>query len=306
MLLLLMSLININKDIKKDDDTLYVIYPSDGVALSDSALAYLGDANTEKEEKFLKLQSYLLSEDAQNKLMNKGRRTWYGGVNKKAPSRVFNVNWGIDTGKYLTQVKYPSKDIINKALNMYQTELRKPVNTIFCLDYSGSMYGDGEAELRRAMEYILDVNKASHDFLQFSKEDKIGILFFNDKVSDITYSDDGVNTGKLLDLIKKREPSGATNIYDSVTKSINDLQKVDTNKYNVSVVLMTDGQGNSGSESKMNSAIKNNKIEVPVYSITFGSASEYQLERIAKATGGMVFDGKEDLLKAFKMVRGYN
>ena len=300
------SIIDINKNIKKDDDTLYVIYPSDGVALSDSAFAFLGEANSEKEEKFLKLQSYLLSEDAQKKLMNKGRRTWYGGINEKAPSKVFNTNWGIDTKKYLTQVKYPSKDIISKALNMYQTELRKPVYTIFCLDYSGSMYGDGEKELKDAMEYILDAEKASHDFLQFTKEDKIGILFFNDRVSDITYSDNGVDTDKLIELINNREPSGATNIYDSVTKSINDLQKVDTNKYNVSVVLMTDGQGNSGSESKMNKAIKNNEIEVPVYSITFGSASEYQLEKIARSTGGMVFDGKADLLKAFKMVRGYN
>ena len=168
------------------------------------------------------------------------------------------------------------------------------------------MYGDGEKELKDAMEYILDAEKASHDFLQFTKEDKIGILFFNDRVSDITYSDNGVDTDKLIELINNREPSGATNIYDSVTKSINDLQKVDTNKYNVSVVLMTDGQGNSGSVSKMNKAIKNNEIEVPVYSITFGSASEYQLEKIARSTGGMVFDGKADLLKAFKMVRGYN
>ena len=300
------SIININQRIKNDDDTLYVIYPSDGVALSDSALAYLGEVNTDKEEKFLKIQSYLLSDSAQKILMEKGRRTWYGGVNDKVPSKVFNTKWGIDTNKYLTQVKYPSQDITRKALNMYQTELRKPVTTIFCLDYSGSMYGDGVSELRNAMRYILDSEKASHDFLQFSRDDRIGILFFNDMVSDITYSENGIDTGNLIELINKKEPSGATNIYDSVTKSINDLQSVDINKYNVSVVLMTDGQGNSGNESKMNKAIKANKIDVPVYSITFGSASEYQLKRIADSTGGMVFDGREDLLKAFKMVRGYN
>ena len=38
----------------------------------------------------------------------------------------------------------------------------------------------------------------------------------------------------------------------------------------------------------------------------FGSASETELNQIAELTNGKVFDGKEDLVKAFKEVRGYN
>lgn len=48
------------------------------------------------------------------------------------------------------------------------------------------------------------------------------------------------------------------------------------------------------------------KKEIPVYSITFGSAEEYELEQIADLTNAKVFDGKRDLLTAFKEVRGYN
>ena len=45
---------------------------------------------------------------------------------------------------------------------------------------------------------------------------------------------------------------------------------------------------------------------IPVYSIMFGEAVEYELRDIAKLTNARVFDGKKDLLEAFKEVRGYN
>ena len=48
------------------------------------------------------------------------------------------------------------------------------------------------------------------------------------------------------------------------------------------------------------------EYNIPVYSITFGYASEYQLEEIAELTNAKVFDGRTDLLRAFKEVRGYN
>ena len=38
----------------------------------------------------------------------------------------------------------------------------------------------------------------------------------------------------------------------------------------------------------------------------FGSASDYQLNDIAKLSNAKVFDGKSDLVRAFKEVRGYN
>ena len=43
-----------------------------------------------------------------------------------------------------------------------------------------------------------------------------------------------------------------------------------------------------------------------VKEITFGSADEDQLERISQETNGKIFDGKKDLSKAFRQVRGYN
>jgi len=46
--------------------------------------------------------------------------------------------------------------------------------------------------------------------------------------------------------------------------------------------------------------------DIPIYSIMFGSAYENELQDIANLTNAKVFDGRTDLLKAFKQVRGYN
>lgn len=300
------SVINYNKNVKNDDDLIYAIYPLDGVAISDGVFAYLGETNTEQEEAFLALQKDLLSKEVQNEMIDLGKRTWYGGTNKDAPREIFNPKYGIDTNRYLNQSKYPSKDIIKKALNLYQTELRKPVSLVFALDYSGSMYGTGEKELKKAMEYVLNSEEAENNYIQFTENDKVALLTFSDRVSDITSAPNGSNTTNLLELLDKREPDGTTNIYDSVTKSIKFLENEDTNKYNVSIVLMTDGYGNTGSKEDMYNAIKNSKIKIPVYGILFANATDSQLKPIAEKSGGEVFDGSSDLVKAFKVVRGFN
>ena len=69
---------------------------------------------------------------------------------------------------------------------------------------------------------------------------------------------------------------------------------------------MTDGQGNIGRYSDLRDIYRTSKKQIPIYSIMFGSADESQLEDIASLTNAKVFDGKTDLVKAFKEVRGYN
>lgn len=51
-----------------------------------------GDSN--KETMFKKLQNYLLSQEAQQKILALGRRTGIGGVVQNADSSIFNPDWG--------------------------------------------------------------------------------------------------------------------------------------------------------------------------------------------------------------------
>ena len=84
------------------------------------------------------------------------------------------------------------------------------------------------------------------------------------------------------------------------------LSKEDLNTYNASVVLMTDGQGNIGKLRDLTRVYDQVGKDIPIYSITFGSAEESQLEEISELTKGKVFNGKTNLRQAFKQVRGYN
>ena len=69
---------------------------------------------------------------------------------------------------------------------------------------------------------------------------------------------------------------------------------------------MTDGEANNGSFKELKKYYEKNKINTPIYSITFGEASYNQLEDIADLTNGKIFDGKQGLKRAFKEVRSYN
>ena len=300
------SIININKQLtSQGKEPLYAIYPVDGVSISDSPFEYIDKKDEGKKEIFKDIQSYLLSNEGQKLLQEDGKRTWYGGTTQSADKTIFNPEWGIDTTKYISPIKYPSTKVIKLALNLYQTALRKPVHVAFCLDYSGSMYGDGYNELVSAMEYIL-TEKASADFIQFSDKDKIDVIPFASTVYAPWSTDNGTQTAQILSNIKAVQPNGITALYPAATKAVELLQEENKDEYNISVVLMTDGAGNVGEFEDLYKSYNGVKNKIPVYSITFGQASENQLSQIAKLTNGKVFDGKQDLVRAFKEVRGYN
>ena len=302
-----MSIINMNKRlINSGKEELYALYPIDGVSISDSPFAYIDNKDSGKKEIFKEIQNYLLSDDGQKELASLGRRTWFGGVNENVDKNIFNPDWGIDTTKYIVPIKFPNTDIIKQSLELYQNELRKPLHTVFCLDYSGSMKGDGYDQLIDAMKYILTASLAREDLLQFTEKDKITVIPFSTNVIDVWSTQNGVYTDSLKEKILDLSPSGSTNIYDTAIKALEILNKEDLNTYNVSVILMTDGASNRGSYTTLKNYYKSLNKQIPIYSIMFGEAYENELKNISELTNAKVFDGKSDLKKAFKEVRGYN
>ena len=303
------SLIELNQSlVKSGKEPLYLVYPLDGVAINDMPFAYINNdsTDTKNKEKFIKLQSYLRSDDAIKAMEEYGYRSWYGGTNKNANKKIFNPDWGIDTTKYLKDMKYPSKKVITKAINLYIETFRKPTHVVFCLDVSGSMIGEGLKELKGAMNYILDYETASQDNLQFSNHDKITIITFNNKVKDIYETKYGNQTNEVIEDVNSLIPGGGTNIYDPAIEALKILKKDDSNEYTKTVILMTDGMSNSGTFSSLENYYKSNKETTPIYSITFGNSSEYELKDLAKLSNGKVFDGKSGLKQAFSEVRSYN
>ena len=298
-----------NKQLEqKGEEPLYAIYTKDGVSISDSPFAYIDNKDDAKLEEFKKIQNYILSNEGQAELVKTGRRVWFGGINENADKTVFNPNWGIDTTKYIVPVKYPSTAVIKTALGIYQTELRKPINIVFCLDYSGSMAGNGVTSLRSAMSMLLDQQKAKSYMLQASTKDVTIVIPFDNNVLDI-WKAEGNDETTLLELqskIDSLDPQGGTDIYKPLIKAMDEIKKYNVSDYTTSIILMSDGKSNVNSYNQVVEKWNQENLDIPIFSITFGESDDRELQALADFSTARVFDGKDNLEKAFKQAKGYN
>ena len=155
------------------------------------------------------------------------------------------------------------------------------------------------------MNYILNYDKASKDKLQFSKKDKITVITFSSSVKNVWTTSNGRDTENLINKVVSENVGGSTALYDAIIKGLGILEN-ESDDYTKTIIAMTDGNINVGRFSDLRGVYERKNDKVPIYSITFGSANESQLRQIAELSNARVFDGKTDLLEAFKKVRGYN
>lgn len=295
--------------INQGREPLYLVYPVDGMVMADSPLGYVNNGDSKKEEIFIKLQQYLLSEKVQQTIQDHGRRTGIGGISGDVDKKIFNPDWGIDVKRILSPVSIPEPKVISTALSLYQTAFRKPSFTVFCLDYSGSMYGEGQEALKNAMGMLLDRQRASEYLINTGDEDVTIIIPFSSRPIDVwmTRGNSQGELNGLLNRIRKRRPNGSTDIYSPVIAALEMIKKMSTEQYIPAVILMTDGESNYGKRFQdLEKAYKEMGMDVPVFSITFGKASSGQLSEIGELTRARVFDGRHDLVKAFRKAKGYN
>ncbi len=193
-----------------------------------------------------------------------------------------------------------------EALNLYQGEFRKPSLSIYCLDFSGSMAGKGEKEVKEAMDLILDQQKAKDLLLQANPSEVNQVIFNSDVIDSIIIdpsTEEALN--ELNKRVKDQSAGGGTDMYRAMTEALITLETYDLNKYNPAIILLTDGES-GGSFEDFKAAYEELGQDIPVFSIMFGDANPEQLEEVAKYTGARVFDGRENLAGAFRSVKGYN
>ena len=287
-------------------EPLYVVYPYDGLSIADSPLGYVDHGDAEKEEAFLAVQEYLLSDKAQAEIEATGRRINAGGVSKENQD-VFNSDWGIDTERILSPIQMPEAAVLTEALNIYQTSFKKPSLNIYCLDFSGSMSGTGEEQLKEAMAQILLQENARKNFLQANAGEVNEVVFFDDTILDVQAAADDSDEAlaELNQKVVDFQIAGGTDIYRAAAEALEIASGYDLKNYTPAIILMTDGRSNYN-YSNFEEVWNRYEEDIPIFSITFGDADPGQLEELAKISGGRVFDGTKDLTAAFRSVKGYN
>ncbi|MGN0641504.1 MAG: substrate-binding domain-containing protein [Huintestinicola sp.] len=289
-------------------EPLYAVYPCDGLTVADSPLAYADHGDKDKENAFLEIQEYLLSDEVQEKIRLTGRRTSFT-EDYSQYGDIFNADWGIDTDKILSPITMPSGETLMKALNLYQTAFRKPSLNIYCLDFSGSMEGEGNIQLVEAVEQILIPENAEKNLLQAAEDEiNIAVIFDGDVRSVYTAAgNDDVSLENLYYDIAAEEPGGGTDMYSAAAIGIEEaIANYDLSGYCPAVILMTDGASKTDRREDFISEYNSCGYDIPVFSIMFGDAEDGQLTELAELTNARVFDGRTDLVGAFRSVKGYN
>lgn len=307
-------LMELNKKlVAKNLEPLYLVYPSPGLGIADFPLSYVDHGDAQKEKIFNDLQTYLLADSVQQEIAAKCRRVGKVGVDQVDP-QCFVPAWGADVAHGTTPMRLPDTSVVRQALDLYQTMLRKPSFTVYALDFSGSMEGEGEKQLKQAMSILLDQEKAGTYLLQASPDDITMVIFFD---NDIINSADPQNyvvkgnapqaLNSLLGKIQRQQTGGGTDIYLPAARALEYMKQEGIGERLPAVILMTDGNSNHGSIQYLKSAIASTGLEnVPVYGITFGDADAKQLQTVADLTHGRVFDGTKDLIGAFRKAKGNN
>ena len=295
---------------KAGKDPLLAIYPSDGIAVSDSPIGYV-DRGQNSESAYRDFVKALTSKDGKLLFEQAGRRTGLGGrlayASDAKVKDAFRAEWGINTSAdALKTIALPSASVIGEALDVYQRDLRKPSWTVWVVDYSGSMYGAGKNGVVNGLKSALDPAEAAKSMIEPGDEDvNILIPFNSEAMSPIRAT--GTDTADLLAQAESLDASGGTNIYDGLDKALESNMPSDPSKYTTAIVLMTDGQSLTDDQSAFNDNYRSASRQYPIFSIMFGDADPTQLEEIATLSNAKVFDGRNgDLASVFRQVKGYN
>jgi len=299
----------------RGQEPLCALYPRDALAIADHPLALIdrsGEPGFEQvRADFTRLQDWLLSDPVQARIRGLGRRTGPVGIAMAdADPAVFNPDWCIDTDRVISPVRLPDEGTIKAALTLYQEGLRKPSDTVFLLDVSGSMEGQGLAQMKQAMQVLLDPAESGRYLIQPGARDRITVIAFNSETGEpvSVRGDDGRAMAGLLADIRALQAGGGTDFYPGVLKAMEILSRATAEGRLPAIVLMTDGKSETDRAGPTLEALRRHPParNIPVFAITFGEADPSQLEELATASAGRVFDGRRDLARAFRDVRGYN
>lgn len=283
-------------------EPLTIVYPKDGVISADYPFTLLAGASDDVRAGYRRLVDYLRTKDVQRSIVDKTqRRAAVTGV--ALPERAPGG---------LVELPFPdTRAAIDALLTAYFDRLRKPARTVYVLDLSGSMAGERLAALKTALSDLTGVNTSlSGQYCRFRSREEVILLPFSTEPGTprtFTVSTDSPQSSRdaIRVAIDGLATAGDTAVYDSLVAAYGLFGGAEDRF--LSIVLMTDGESNTGRGLGEFTAIAATAPQrVRVFPILFGEAAEQEMRQVASATGGEVFDARQgELSSAFCQIRGY-
>ena len=179
---------------------------------------------------------------------------------------------------------------------------RNGIDIVLSLDGSGSMNVSGFDEKSRASRFEI-TQKIAQDFVLERQEDNVGVVVFGDFAfiaSPVTYEKEIV--AEMIGYLNHGMAGQNTAIGEGITASLRALER--SKAKSKIVILLTDGEHNSGRISPKDAVALAKEVGVKIYTIGIGNKGEFDkelLETIANESGGSFFGAynSDELQKAY-------
>ena len=289
-------------------ERLVLVYPKEGIVTADYPLVLLNEA---KREAYDRLVAFLRTPDFQRTIMTATFR------------RPVNADVPLDQSfpkALIVELPFPADlGVVDRILDSYLSEQRRPAHSYFLLDVSGSMEGTRLQQLQLALRTLAGGDSSlTGRFARFQPRERVSMLTFSDRVQDRIDFDLGtggqtaVTRSAIEQFVDSLTTGGRTALFSSLEETYRAALAArvgDPQRY-FSIVLMTDGESNTGDHlsdfRSFYAALPPGNRDIKVFPIVFGEADRDELTAIATVTGGRLFDGNTAALAAvFKEIRGY-
>ena len=306
------KLIQLNES-ERLDRPLTVVMPADGVISANFPMSLLSGVSPEARAAYTVLTDWLRSAAGQQVIMDTtARRPVSGGV-KPDPAKFGDTQ--------PIELPFPAqRGVLDRLLTSYLNSTRRATQSIYVLDLSGSMDGEREAALRAALVSLAGGNRnvSSSGYAVFRSREKVTLIGYADDVRrpqaiTVPASNPKRGLARIRSAVGRLDAdAGNTATYTALREAyrVADRQIRDNPDALTSIVLMTDGEQNVGiSEADFRRFYRGLRTEtktVPTFTVKFGPADADELSRIARLTGGRLFEVQDTrLVTAFRQIRAY-
>jgi Ca-activated chloride channel family protein len=288
-------------------EPLVLIYPREGIITADYPFMLLNGA---KRADYDKLLAYLRSAAFQAPMT---RQTFRKPVAADVP---------FDAARYpanLVELPFPAKlAVVDAVLQAFDDEIRRPTDSSFVLDISGSMGGQRIEQMKAALLGLTGLDTSlSGRFARLRARETIGMTAFDQSVRPTQTFDMGQKNREAMEkdirsYVQQLQADGGTAIFSAakfVYQQAAERRAKFPDRY-YSIVFLTDGENNNGISASDFEAWYQTLPErdkgIRIFAIQFGEARAEQLGALTRLTGGRVFNAtKTPLAQVFKEIRGY-
>lgn len=168
---------------------------------------------------------------------------------------------------------------------------RNGIDIVLSLDGSGSMNASGFAQGENRATRFEVVQKIASDFVMKRREDNVGVVLFGDFAfiaTPVTFEKEII--AEMIGYLSFGMAGQNTAIGEGVAQGVRALK--DSKAKSKVIVLLTDGEHNSGAISPKEAVEMARKAGIRLYTIGIGEKGEYDsklLSRMAKEGGGEYF-----------------